>query len=65
MSCIIGNRRYLIWDKTANVAIQQIKDRQYTQAFENYTGEILLVGINYDKDNTNNPHRCVIEKIEK
>ena len=55
----------LKYDKTANTAIQQIKDRHYTQAFRNYTGEILLVGINYDKDNKNKPHSCVIEKIQK
>ena len=52
-------------DKTANVAIQQIKDRQYMQALERYTGEILLVGINYDRENKNKPHSCVIEKVEK
>lgn len=55
----------LKYDKTANAAIQQIKDRHYTQALEGYVGEILLVGINYDKDNKNKPHSCVIEKVEK
>ncbi|MDE5699507.1 MAG: ATP-binding protein [Lachnospiraceae bacterium] len=55
----------LKYDKTANSAIQQIKNRQYTQALENYTGEILLVGINYNKDNAEKPHSCVIEKVEK
>lgn len=39
----------LKYDKTVHAAIQQIKDSVYTQALENYTGEILLVGINYDK----------------
>ena len=55
----------LKYDRTAKAALQQIKDRQYTQAFRNYTGEILLVGINYDKNNINKPHSCVIEKIKK
>lgn len=55
----------LKYDKTVDTAIQQIKDRQYTQVLENYTGEILIVGINYDKKNENKPHSCVIEKIEK
>lgn len=55
----------LKYDKTANSAIQQIKDRQYTQALEGYVGEILLVGINYNKENKNKPHSCVIEKVEK
>ena len=53
----------LKYDKSANVAIQQIKDRQYAPALEGYSGEILLVGINYDKDNKNKPHSCVIEKL--
>lgn len=53
----------LKYDSTANTALQQIKDRQYVQALEGYTGEILLVGISYDKNNLNKPHSCVIEKI--
>lgn len=52
----------LKYDKTANAAIQQIKDRNYTQALEGYTGEVLLVGINYDKEKPDKPHSCVIEK---
>lgn len=55
----------LKYDKTAGTALQQIKNRQYTQAVENYSGEILLVGINYNKKNRDKPHSCVIEKIEK
>ena len=55
----------LKYGKSANAAIQQIKDRNYTQALEGYTGEILLVGINYDKENGDKHHSCVIEKLEK
>lgn len=55
----------LKYDKTANTAIQQIKNRHYTQALEEYSGEILLVGINYDKSNENKPHSCIIEKLQK
>lgn len=55
----------LKYDKSANAAIQQIKDRQYTQAIEDYVGEILTVGINYDKENVNKPHSCVIERLKK
>lgn len=55
----------LKYGKSADAAIQQIKDRNYTQALEGYTGEILLVGINYDKENGDKPHSCVIEKLEK
>lgn len=55
----------LKYDKTADAAIQQIKDRHYTQLLEDYTGKILLVGVNYSRKNKNKPHSCVIERIEK
>ncbi|MDE7424470.1 MAG: ATP-binding protein [Lachnospiraceae bacterium] len=54
----------LKYNKTAESAIQQIKNRQYTQALEGYTGEILLVGINYDKEKVDKTHSCVIEKCK-
>ncbi len=50
-------------NKSAETALQQIKYRGYTQALEGYAGEILLVGISYDKDNNNKPHSCEIEKL--
>lgn len=53
----------LKYDKSAVTAIQQIKNRQYTQALEKYTGEILLVGVNYEKDSKDKHHSCIIEKI--
>ncbi len=49
-------------DKAASTAIKQIKDRQYAKAPEGYSGEILLVGVNYDRDSVNKLHSCVIEK---
>lgn len=55
----------LKYDKTVNAAIQQIKDRHYTQALEGYAGEIVVVGINYDRDDANKHHGCVIERLEK
>ena len=55
----------LKYDKSAEAAIQQIKDRKYPQAFENYASEILLIGVNYEKGNPDKPHRCLIEKAEK
>ncbi len=55
----------LKYDKSASAAIQRIKDRKYIQALESFTGEILLVGINYDRENKNKPHSCVIEKVWK
>lgn len=53
----------LKYDKSADTAVRQIKERGYAKALEGYSGEILLVGINYDKDNKNKPHSCVIEKL--
>ena len=55
----------LKYGKTAESAITQIKNRHYTQSLERYAGEILLVGINYDKENKDKPHSCVIERVEK
>lgn len=55
----------LKYDKTVQSAIQQIKDRNYTQALEGYTGEILLVGVSYNKCNADKPHSCLIERFEK
>lgn len=49
-------------DKSADAAIMQIKDRQYARALEGYSGEILLVGVSYDRDSTGKRHSCVIER---
>ncbi len=54
----------LKYDKSAKAAIQQIKDKRYTKALEGYAGEILLVGVNYDKDGGEKRHECVIERVE-
>ena len=53
----------LKWNKSAKSALQQIKDRKYPASIEQYTGDILLVGINYDKKTKK--HECVIEQYEK
>ncbi len=55
----------LKYDKSADTAIRQIKEREYIKALEGYAGEVLLVGINYDKNNKDKPHSCVIEKWVK
>jgi hypothetical protein len=49
----------LKWNKTAEAAIAQIKNKNYPQALEGYGNEILLVGINYDEKTKE--HTCVIE----
>ena len=50
----------LKYDKSAEGALAQIKKKQYADCLKDYSGEILLVGINYDKDD-----KCHICKIEK
>ena len=53
----------LKWDQKADGAIRQIKEKKYASWIEGYTGDILLVGINYDKEEK--VHECVIEKYVK
>lgn len=47
-------------DQSAEGAIHQIKQKNYVKALEEYKGNLLLVGINYDKDKN---HTCRIEKM--
>jgi len=47
-------------DRSASGAINQIREKNYTQVLNDYYGDILLVGINYDS--TSKQHTCVIEK---
>lgn len=53
----------LKWDKTVEGAIGQIREKRYDGALREYGGEVLLVGINYDKGSKR--HECVIERLEK
>jgi len=46
--------------KTAQGALEQIKERRYDDILEHYRGDMLLVGVNYDPDTK--AHTCVIEK---
>ena len=50
----------LKWDKTAETAIRQIKEKDYAGALEGYAGRILLVGVSYDKKTRQ--HEAVIEE---
>ena len=54
----------LKWNKDAKGAIQQIKDRDYPASLQGYGSEILLIGINYDKDDPGSKHSCKIEEWE-
>ncbi len=53
----------LKYNKDVGGAISQIKERHYTENLEAFSGEILLVGINYDENSKT--HSCRIEKIVK
>lgn len=53
----------LKWNRTAESAIEQIKEKCYPQALEEYTGSLLLVGINYDEKTKK--HSCRIETYVK
>lgn len=50
----------LKWNKKAETAIKQIKDKNYPDVVKQYTGDILLVGISYEKKTKQ--HECTIEK---
>ena len=55
----------LKYNKDADGAVKQIKEKDYPDRLEHYKGNILLVGINYDKDVPNTDpnykhHSCII-----
>lgn len=51
----------LKWNKSAQGAIAQIKEKKYADWIKEYTGNILLVGINYSEEKG---HECIIEQFE-
>lgn len=53
----------LKWNKDAKTAMSQIKKRKYPDSLLQYTGKLLLVGINYDKKTK--AHQCLIEEFTK
>ena len=53
----------LKYNKSAEGAIAQIKEKRYSEALKDYQGNLLLVGINYSKETKE--HSCVIEEWEK
>jgi len=57
----------LKYNKTVRTAADQIRERNYPQALEHYQGNLILVGVNYDKDAKNTDedykrHSCRIER---
>ena len=59
-----GSRPALVvelkYNKDADTAIKQIKEKRYQGALEGYSDKVLLVGINYDAENKH--HTCIIEE---
>ena len=53
----------LKYNQSAETAISQIKNNDYGVALQDYVGEVVLVGINYDKKTKQ--HDCKIERIAK
>ncbi len=53
----------LKWNQSAEGAIAQIKERRYPSTIQKWDGEILLVGINYDKKTR--IHECKILEMNK
>lgn len=51
----------LKWNKPAEGAVRQIKDRNYPAVLKDYGGDVVLVGISYDAKKKE--HSCVIEKV--
>ena len=53
----------LKYDNSAESAIEQIKEKHYMDCLKDYSGDVLLVGINYDKESKK--HSCKIERAKK
>jgi len=51
----------LKWDKSADTAISQIESKGYLKALHAYKGNILLIGINYNK--SSKFHECIIKRL--
>ena len=50
-------------DKSPEEAIAQIKERKYMEGMEEYKGNMLLVGINYDRKTKK--HSCMIDEWDR
>lgn len=53
----------LKWNKTVHTALDQIIDRKYPASIVDYTGDILLVGITYNRKSKE--HQCIIKQYTK
>ena len=53
----------LKYNSNADSAIDQIHRRQYPAKVAQHSGDLLLVGINYDREKKT--HECIIEKVDE
>ena len=53
----------LKWNRNAEAAIAQIKQKKYCESLKEYQGNLILVGVDYDKKTK--VHNCRIEKYKK
>ncbi len=53
----------LKWNQSADTAIAQIREKRYPDSLKDYYGDIVLVGISYEKKARE--HTCVIEYVER
>ena len=54
----------LKWNKKCETALDQIREKKYVEALDGYKGEVLLVGISYEKRSESKEHVCRIERVE-
>lgn len=54
----------LKYNQTAQTVISQIKDKKYIDVLKNYTGDVILVGINYSRDKKKEGHNYKIECVK-
>ena len=53
----------LKWNQTVETAMDQIRNRKYPDSILDYTGDILLVAVSYDKNSKE--HVCRMEQYQK
>lgn len=51
----------LKYNQSADTAIDQIREKRYIGKLQDYIGDIVLVGINYDKKTKQ--HECIIDTV--
>jgi len=53
----------LKWNKKCETALDQIREKKYIEALKGYKGEVILVGISYEKRSEKKEHVCKIDRV--